>query len=56
LVDIEVEQFDLGLQKRLIVQNISIVEQALEAASLAEEQAAPTLRESELLMLYILDE
>ena len=49
LVDIQVEQFDLSLQKQLVEQNIGIAEQALEAASLAEQQAALTLRETELL-------
>jgi hypothetical protein len=49
LVDIQVEQFDLSLQKRLVEQNITIAEQALEAAILAQEQASLTLRETELL-------
>ena len=49
LVDIQVEQFDLSLQKQLAEQNIGIAEQALEAASLAQEQASLTLRETELL-------
>jgi len=49
LVDIQVEQFDLSLQKQLVEQNIGIAEQALQAASLAQEQASLTLRETELL-------
>ena len=49
LMDIQIEQFDLSLQKQLVEQNISIAEQALEAAELAREQASRTLRETELL-------
>ena len=49
LVDIQIEQFELRLQKQLIEQNITIAEQALEAAYLAEDQASLTLRETELL-------
>jgi hypothetical protein len=49
LIDIRSEEFDLSLQNQLIEQNIIIAEQALEAAKMAEEQAALTLEESTLL-------
>ncbi len=49
LVDIQIEQFDLSLQRQLIEQSISVAEQAYQAAILAREQASLTLQESELL-------
>jgi hypothetical protein len=59
LVDIQIEQFDHSLQKRLVEQNISIVEQArlsLESAEIDSFAAAADLykAQSELLMLYVL--
>jgi outer membrane protein TolC len=49
LVDIRSERYALSLQKQLAEQGIAIARQAWEAATLAGQQAASTLQESELL-------
>jgi hypothetical protein len=49
IVDIRSEQYELSLQKQLIEQSIAIARQACEAATLAREQAAIILRESQFL-------